>query len=96
MASELTQVAFNPLPCEVVPFWLGLCLQLASLNHHKCVRLQGSCGQRQGDVKARATGGRAGRDLGLWEKPEAGAGADTADGRGKERVKESESRIGSL
>ena len=34
-------------------------------------------------------------DLGLGEKPEAGAGADTADGRGKERVKVSASRIGS-
>ena len=39
--------------------------------------------------------GEQARDLGLGEKPEAGAGADTAYGRGKERVKESESRIGS-
>lgn len=31
MASELTQAAFN-LHLEVVPFWLGLCLQLASLK----------------------------------------------------------------
>lgn len=40
-----------------------------------------------GDVKARATGGRTGPRSRPGEKPEAGAGADTADGRGRKGLR---------